>query len=199
MDIILIGYFSEVSESLKEDGYNILGYIDFKKNNNCNNIKWLGSDEDALEVKQEFPDAQLIISPDLPHIRKKISSDYIENNFKIHSFLHSKAYLSKTSIIGNGTFIQNSSYISTNCKVGKLVKINYGANISHDCSIGDYTTVAPRAVILGNVSVGTQCYIGANCTVLPNVIIGDNVIIGAGSVVTRNIESLKTVKGSPAK
>ena len=41
--------------------------------------------------------------------------------------------------------------------------------------------------------------IGANSTILPGVTVGEKALIGAGSVVTKNVDDMNTVVGSPAK
>ena len=199
MDIIVIGGFSEVFEALEENSYSIVGYIDFDENEKFNNYKWLGTDNDAVEVKKKYPHAEIIITPDSPNVRDRLSNFYSNLMFVAHTYISKGAIISKSAVIKQGVFIQKMAHISSNSVIEKMVKINVAANIMHDCSIGEYTTIAPNAVILGNVKIGANCYIGANATILPNISIGNHVTIGAGAVVTKNVGDNKIVKGVPAK
>jgi sugar O-acyltransferase (sialic acid O-acetyltransferase NeuD family) len=199
MKIIIIGSFSEIFEVLEEDLYDIVGYINFEENYKESGYKWLGTDNDVKYIKNKYPLTEIIISPDCPNIRKKLNAFYKKNGFAAHTFISSKACVSKSAVFKQGVFVQKIAHISSNCIIGKMVKINVAANIMHDCLIGDYTTVAPNAVILGNVSIGNNCYIGANATILPNIKIGNDVIVGAGAVVTKDIKNNLRVAGIPAK
>ena len=48
-EIIVVGGFNEVFESLEENGYNIIGYIDHVQIKSYNQYQWLGSD---LSIKK---------------------------------------------------------------------------------------------------------------------------------------------------
>jgi len=198
MELIIIGGFSEIFESLEENDYQILGYVDLKKNDNFNNYNWLGTDDDVELLKIKFPQAELIFSPDLPNVRDRLNKTYYDKGFIAHTFVDKRAIVSKSAILKQGVFVQKMAHVSSNCVIGKLVKINVAANIMHDCKVGEYTTIAPNAVVLGNVKIGKHCYIGSNATILPNISIGDYVTVGAGAVVTKSIKSNTIVKGVPA-
>jgi UDP-N-acetylbacillosamine N-acetyltransferase len=199
MDIIVVGGFSEVFEVLEDNDYQIIGYMDLSENNKYNNYKWLGTDATAGDIKENYPKAEIVITPDQPNVREKLTAYYKKLNFATNTFVSKSATVSKSVILKKGVFIQKLAHISSNSIIGEMVKINVGANIMHDCFIGDFTTIAPNAVLLGNVTIGTHCYIGANSTILPNVQIPDGVVIGAGAVVTKTISKKGTYIGIPAK
>lgn len=197
--IILIGGFVEIIELLEESGINVIGVVDNEKDN-YNGIPIIGSDDNVNEWREKFLDHKLLISPDLPTVRKKLAGYYKNYGFEFSKLISKYARVSNSAFVGLGSIIQAGANISSEVIIGEFVKININANIMHNSSIGDFTTIAPNAVILGHVKIGESCYIGANATVLPHVSICDNVIIGAGAVVTRNIEYPFTAyAGVPAK
>lgn len=198
-DLIIVGSFGETIELAENLGKTIVGIIDKDPNTNLYGYSYLGSDNHAGEVLKVYPKAELIIAPDLPVIRKKLSLYYTSLGFKIGQLISKRAIISKHCKIGKGAVIADFVNVSSNVILGDFVKLNVGANIMHDCVIGDYSTVAPNATILGRVKVSNECYIGANSTILPENEIGKNSIVGAGAVVTKKVYDGMVVKGIPAK
>lgn len=197
--VILIGGFPEIIELCEECNYSIVGIIDNNLKDNFLGYKVFGSDKIAKEVYEDYKNIPVIITPDIPVVRKKLVDFYSGLGFNFCNLISPKASISKSSVLGVGVVVQNGVNISYNVKIGNFVKINTFSNIMHDSIINDYTTVAPNAVILGRVKIGSCCYIGANSTILPMKEIGDNAVIGAGAVVTKNIPVSITVTGNPAK
>lgn len=197
--IIIVGGFHEIIELCEEASFSIIGLIDSKLKNEYFGYPILGNDSDALEIKEKFPNCNLVISPDLPKIRKRIVQYYSEIGFDFETIVSPFAKVSKTAKIGKGSIIQGGVNISALSEVGDFVKLNVNCNVMHDSIIGSFSTLAPNSVILGRVKIGENSYLGANSTILPEINIGNDVTIGAGAVVTKNIESNRTVKGIPAK
>jgi len=198
--IILIGGFIEIIELCKESEIDIIGIVDNNSNKKYRDIPIIGSDDNVLDWRNDFFKYKLLISPDLPAIRKKLFLLYNEYGFKFSTLVSKFARISKSSFVDLGTVIQSGTNISSEVHIGKFVKINTNANVMHNSSLGDFTSIAPNAVVLGHVNIGESCYIGANSTILPHIRICDNVIVGAGAVVTKNIEKpYTTYAGVPAR
>jgi sugar O-acyltransferase (sialic acid O-acetyltransferase NeuD family) len=198
--VILIGGFCEIIELCEDNYFAIAGIIDNMNVGEYMGYPIIGTDRDAPSLYPDFKDIPLIITPDLPLIRKRLFDCYGALNYKFSSLISQDARISKSALIGHGTIIQNGVNISSEAEIGRFVKINTNANIMHNSKIGNFTTIAPNAVILGKVTIGNECYIGANATILPNINICDNVVIGAGAVVTRSIEKPNaTYVGIPAR
>lgn len=196
--IILVGGFNEIIELVEENSFKIFGIID-EANTVSKKYKYLGNDNDAKFLNEDLKSIPIVITPDLPIVRKRLHKYYKENNFHFISVISKKARISLSAKINLGVVVQAGVNISANALIAKFVKLNTNCNIMHNSKIGSYTTIAPNAVILGNVSIGNNCYIGANSTILPNVYLCNDVIIGAGAVVTKNIYNKGTYVGIPAK
>lgn len=198
--VILVGGFIEIIELCEESNIEIKGIFDKYSDKQINNYNILGDDNDAKELTEKFNKYPLVITPDLPVIRRKLKDIYHNYGYHFTSLISANSKISKSAIIEIGCIIQNSTNISAQVKIDEFVKINSMANIMHNSTIGKFTTIAPNAVILGFVDIGKNCYIGANATILPHIRIADDVIIGAGAVVTKSIEESGGVyTGVPAR
>ncbi|MFW9875654.1 MAG: acetyltransferase, partial [Candidatus Thorarchaeota archaeon] len=198
-NVILIGGFLEVIELCELCGKHIFGIIDNQLKSQYFGYKIFGNDAMAVELYKEIGEIPLIITPDVPKVRKKLVEYYSEIGFKFAKLIHPGAYISKSARIGEGVVIQNFVNISSNVIIENFVKINTFVNIMHDSYIGKYSTIAPNSVILGRVKVNDYCYIGANSTILPEKRIGKNSTVGAGSVVTKDVGENETVVGKPSR
>lgn len=199
-EIILVGAFSEMIELCTSCGYSVVGYIDNQVvSDECGIGTYLGTDNDIVPIFKKYGNIPVVISPDLPKLRKKLFEKYREVGFKFQTVVSPEAHISPSSKIGLGAVIQCGAHVSANSFIGNFVKLNVNANVMHDSVVGDFTTIAPNAVVLGKINIGSLSYIGANATILPYCKIGDNVTVGAGAVVTKDILSNQIAKGVPAQ
>jgi sugar O-acyltransferase (sialic acid O-acetyltransferase NeuD family) len=197
--IIVVGAFHEIIELTEELNVNIFGLIDNEKKGDYMGYPIIATDETANDLSIDIKQLPLIITPDMPAIRMKLSRLYEKYGFYFTNLISTGSKISKSANIGNGVVIQNGVNVSAQTEIFDFVKLNTNCNIMHNSIIRKYTTIAPNAVILGNVNIGEACYIGSNSTILPNVRIADNVTIGAGAVVTKDIDTPGTFVGIPAK
>jgi UDP-N-acetylbacillosamine N-acetyltransferase len=197
--VIIVGAFHEIIELAEELNIEIVGLIDFEKKGSYLGYPVLGNDSSVIALLEEINKTPLVITPDLPTIRKKLSKYYKDYGFSFSSLISTDSKISRSAILGKSIVVQSGVNISAQVKIGDFVKLNTNCNIMHDSCIGNFTTIAPNAVILGNVTIGESCYVGSNATVLPNISICNDVIIGAGAVVTKSIFKAGTYIGQPAK
>lgn len=197
--IIIVGAFHEMVELCEDCGYQIVGIVDNKLQGKFMGYPVIGTDAEANQLYTSYSDCDIVITPDVPAVRIKLSKLYSQAGFSFATVISPKATISRSATIGEGTIVQSGVNVSSSTVVGTFVKLNTNANVMHDNKVGDYATIAPNVVLLGCVNVGRSCYIGANSTILPNLIIGAAATVGAGAVVTKNVSNNVIVKGIPAK
>lgn len=197
--IIIVGAFHEMIELCEDCGLQIVGIIDNQHTGEFYGFPILGTDEDAEQIYLEYSDCSIVLTPDLPRVRKKLFELYSQTGFQFATVISPKAIISRSAKIGQGTVIQACVNVSAGSTIGDFVKLNTYANIMHDDVVGKFATIAPNSVLLGYVHVGEAAYIGANSTILPHVIIGSGSTVGAGAVVTKDVNNNVIVKGVPAK
>lgn len=198
-EIIIVGAFHEIIELVEDLNFKIIGLIDCEKTVEYRNYPIIANDNTAQRLPIQMREIPLIITPDIPSLRKRLKEIYSNYGFVFQTLISTYSKISKSAIIGNGVVIKEGVNVSAQVKICDFVKLNTNCNIMHDSVIGDYTTIAPNAVVLGNVTIGKLCYIGSNATILPNINICDNVVVGAGALVTKNISISGTYIGQPAR
>lgn len=137
----------------------------------------------------------LIISIGNNKVRKKISESILAN-YQI--IIHSKAIVSKSVEIKEGTVVFAGAIINSDAKIGRHCIINSGAIVEHDCVINDFSHISPNATLGGNVTVGEGTHIGIGASIIQGIKIGKWSIVGAGAVVIKDIPDYSTAVGNPA-
>ena len=200
--VILIGYSGHayvVADIAIENQYNIIGYTEKSRvENNPFNLPFLGSEQEFnFFHKNEGTNYFLGIGDN--HLRERIYFQIEANNAQVSTLISFSASISKSVIIGNGTFVNRNVSINALAKIGKNVILNTACVIEHECEISDSVHIAPGVVLAGNVFVGERSFIGANSVVKQGVKIGKDVIIGAGSVVISDVPDGKKIVGNPIR
>jgi sugar O-acyltransferase (sialic acid O-acetyltransferase NeuD family) len=196
--VILVGGFIEMIELCIACGAEIIGIVAPNKES-CFGYPFLGTDNDAAAIRDQFGNSPVVLTPDSPSVRERLRNLYSGMGFPSCNLVHPNAAVSPSALLGAGVVIQQGAHVSALASIGNDVKLNIRANVMHEVVVGDLSTIAPNAVILGRVQVGKGVYIGANATVLPGLRLGDGAVVGAGAVVTRDVPPHTTVKGNPAR
>lgn len=115
------------------------------------------------------------------------------------TFIHPKAMVLTTAIIGRGCIIYPYVVISTGAVLGNFVSVNFFTAVGHDSSIGAYSFICAHCDITGGVRIGERVVLGNGANTIPGIKIGDDAILAAGSTAFRNIGNGKTFIGCPAK
>jgi acetyltransferase-like isoleucine patch superfamily enzyme len=147
----------------------------------------------------------------------------------LQSFDDFFAGVAKGFTCGSGVYLARGCKImvashgrkSGKLRIGRNVFVNHYTIIDchHSISIGDSVLIGPQCYIcdydhgvvrdcvigaqpdglIGAVSIGDEAWIGAGVIILKGVTVGAGAVIGAGSVITRDVEPMTIVAGSPAR
>lgn len=200
--VILIGYSGHayvVAETALENGFEIIGYSDKEKSGaDPYNLSYLGfeKNDDFIGWQKEVSFVHGIGDN---RLRQNIAHLIVSKGKTVETIIHKTAAISKSAVIGNGSFINKNVVVNALAVVGTNVILNTGCIIEHECVLADAVHIAPGAVLAGNVSIGERAFVGANAVIKQGIVVGKDVVIGAGTVVISNIADGKKVVGNPGR
>jgi sugar O-acyltransferase (sialic acid O-acetyltransferase NeuD family) len=200
--VILIGYSGHafvVAETVLENGMEIIGYSDKEKSvSDPYNLSYLGFEKNDGFIGWQ-KDVTFVLGIGDNTLRQNIAHLIESKGKAVETIIHKTANISKSAVIGNGSFINKNVVVNAFAVVGRDVILNTGCIIEHECVLADSVHIAPGAVLAGNVSIGQRTFVGANAVIKQGIIVGNDVVIGAGAVVITNISSGKKVVGNPGR
>ena len=120
-------------------------------------------------------------------------------NLTFGNIIHSRAYVSSYSQLGQGNFIGANSTIAPKVTIGDFNFINRNCSVGHHSTIGNRNKTGPGVTISSLCNIQNNNAFGSGSTVLPEIKICSGNIIGAGSVVTKDMKIPGTYVGLPAK
>lgn len=168
-----------------EDKYIIAGIIDKKEliGEDVFGYKIVGCDDDLKELFREYKYAIVTIGQIKSNtLRVKLFSILKEIGYTLPVIISPLAYVSKHSVVDEGTVVMHQALINSNVKVGKNCIINSKALIEHDCVIEDNCHISTSAVINGGVIVKAGTFFGSNATSKEAIVIEENSFIKAGGL-----------------
>jgi len=203
--LILIGgggHARVLMDALLGQNSRLLGFIDLVKPPRGHpEVPWLGDDS----VLDEYPPDTVLLVNGMGSLRdteprSEFFLRYRGMGYRFAQVLDSRAVISRQELtLGQGVQILAAAVINTGSRLGDDVLINTGAIVEHDCEVGAHCQIDSGAVLCAGCRLDTGVHIGAGATVTAGVSIGAEAIIEAGCVVTRNIEPLSKVVGTPGK
>lgn len=195
------GHCKSVIDVAESNGYSILGILDTLENvgKKILNYTIVGTDDDIAKYVGE---AKFIIT--VGHIkdallRIELHDKVIKAGGSLGILIASTAYVSKYSLIGEGTVVLHQAMVNADACIGKGCIINTYANIEHDAVIGDYTHISTGVMVNGACKVGCRVFLGSQSVLTQGVSIIDDVIVGAGTFVNKNLSVTGIYAGNPMR
>jgi sugar O-acyltransferase (sialic acid O-acetyltransferase NeuD family) len=169
--IVLIGggghCHSVIDVIEQENKYEIIGIVDVKENigKKVLNYEVIACDDDLETIFLSCKNAVITVGQiESNQIRVNIYNKLKLIGFNLPVIISPLAYVSKHSIIKEGTVIMHHSIINVNAKIGKNCIINTKALIEHDCIVENNCHVSTASVINGGVIVKENSFFGSNAT-----------------------------------
>ncbi len=170
-EILLIGGGGHCKSCIdvieEEDKYIIAGIIDKKEliGSEVLGYKVIGCDDDLAELRKKYKKAIVTIGHIKSNkLRVNIFNKLKELEFILPTVISPLAYVSKYSIIKDGTIIMHGAIVNANTKIGNNCIINTKALIEHDCIVEDNCHISTASVINGGVIVKENSFFGSNAT-----------------------------------
>jgi sugar O-acyltransferase (sialic acid O-acetyltransferase NeuD family) len=203
--ILLIGgglHCKSCIDVIEQEGrFEITGIIDLKERLGSTILGYpvIATDEDIPELAKECPNFFITVGDvNSFALRKKIFVKLKEYGLKPPAIVSPLAYVSKHSVVGEGTILFPFTVIDIETTIGNNCIINHGAILAHEVTVGDNCHISGNCAV-GKSTIGHDTFIGANTFVNNGIEIAPYCIIGAGSVVIRSITEPGVYAGNPAR
>jgi len=147
--------------------YEIIGIVDKKElyGNDVLGYKIIACDEDLEALFETCQNAVITVGQiKSNHIRVKLFDKLKKIGFQLPVIISPLAYVSKHSLIDEGTIVMHHALINVNAKIGKNCIINTKALIEHDCVVENHCHISTASVLNGGVVVRANSFFGSNAT-----------------------------------
>lgn len=186
---------------LKNNDYNLIGFIDSNKpvNSNVYGHKVIGN-LDALSILiKKFNIEGMVIGIGDNDLRLKVYKNILKIAPKIEfvPIVHPSAILAEDILVQEGTVLMAGAIVNANAKIGKFCVLNTKASLGHDSKMSDFSSLASGATVAGNVNIGSCSSICISASISQGLSIGDYTIIGGASLVLKSIGNKKLAFGVP--
>ena len=190
-NILIIGSGGHATSCIdvieSENRFKIAGIITNEKIHNFNGYQILGMDSDLPDLRKKFNNVLIGIGQlKDPKKRKNIFNLLKKLDYNLPTIIAPTSYVSKRSVILEGTIIMHNAFVNSNVKIGNNCIINSHANIEHDVKIEDNCHISTGAMINGNCIIESGSFIGSNATLHQNINIKKNSIILAARLDSKN-------------
>ena len=172
--------FGHVVKNLVLDcGYEFAGFID----DYATGESILGSYD--YVIKTFSPDVfGIVIAIGYKNLmaRWQVYQKVLADGYSTPSLIHPRAYLSRSSVVGQGAIVMVGAIIDAFAEVQELTVLWPGAVVNHDSVIGANTFLSPNSTVCGFSRVGQSCFVGAGAVIVDHRSVSDNAYIKAGSL-----------------
>ncbi|RBQ26049.1 NeuD/PglB/VioB family sugar acetyltransferase [Arcobacter sp. CECT 9188] len=168
----------------QENKYKIIGIVDTKENIGKKVLDYeiIACDDDLEELFKTCQNVVITIGHIKSNsLRVKLFEKAKNIGFNLPTIISPLAYVSKHSIVDEGTVIMHHALVNANAKIGKNCIINTKALVEHDVIVEDNCHISTASVINGGVIVRENTFLGSNATSKQEVTIDG--FIKAGSLV----------------
>ena len=151
----------------QENRYKIIGIIDKDKLKGQKVLGYeiIGCDDDLEELFKKYKNAFITIGHIKSNsLRVKLFNDIKNIGYKIPTIISPTSYVSKHSLVGEGTIIMHHALVNADVKIGKNCIINTKALIEHDVVVEDNCHISTASVINGGVVIKENSFFGSNAT-----------------------------------
>lgn len=148
----------------------------------------IGSDADFAELLAATPSVLITVGQvKSPDTRVALYELLLRLGAEFPCMVSPTSYVSKYSMIGEGTIVMHGAIINALASVGRNCIINSQALVEHDAVIGDHCHISMGVKVNGDVNIGSGTFIGSGAILREGVHIGANCVIGAGTVALHDL------------
>ena len=202
--IIGAGTYGEVYLSyLKEEGVNVIGFIDDNPElvgTLICDCPVLGTRSDLNAIKEKYS----IDAVYCPIGDNKLRVQFLEEasaiGLKTPNFIHRSVIISPNVRLGNGVYILMGSMIMPYAEIEDYVMISMNVCVAHHSKLKKGVFLSTGCNLGASIIAEEYAYCGISSTLMTGIkTIGKDSLIGAGAVVIRDVPDRAVMAGVPAK
>lgn len=118
--------------------------------------------------------------------------------FRFATVVHPTAYISASTMLGDGVYVGPRVSISSFCRIGDHVIVLQGSLVGHHVDIGAFSSLMMGANVAGSTRIGEATWIATGAVVIDHVSVGSHAVVAAGAVVVEDVPDRVQVVGVPA-
>jgi len=192
------GFSSEVAEVAIQNGFDVIGYVDFVQTGS--DLPYLGTHEDyfsnSIQAEYVFPAYGAV---DRKGMLRRSATLVTMSGVNIPALVSSHAYVSSSVKLGRGAFISHGVVVNPNTNIGDFSIINSGTTIGHNVIVSNFSIISGNVFVGGGCKIGENTLVGPGVTIMQSVDIGSEVVVSVGSTVGRDVPDGKTTLPSLSK
>ncbi|PKQ68759.1 acetyltransferase [Labilibaculum manganireducens] len=194
------GHCKSVIDVAESSGYNILGILDTPEQigNKVLSYEVIGNDDDIVKYVDEAEFLVTVGQIKDVSLRIRLHDKILAAGGKLATIIASTAYVSKYSVIGQGTVIMHNAFVNADVKIGEACIINSFANVEHDSIIGDFCHISTGVMVNGSCVIGNKSFIGSQSVLANNITITSDCVVAVGTTVNKNLKEKGIYFGNPA-
>ena len=132
-------------------------------------------------------------------LRESIYNQLKDKDYRLVSYVSSKASVFPGTKIGDNCFILEDNTIQPFTTIGNNVVFWSGNHIGHHSVIKDHVFFTSHVVLSGHCVVEPYSFFGVNSTIRDGVHIAEGSLIAMSACITEDTENWGVYKGIPAK
>ena len=186
--ILLIGgggHCKSVIDIIEQEGrYTIAGIVDKKElvGTRVLDYEVIGCDDDLERLHQTYKYAIVTVGQIKSNsLRVKLFNTLKNIGYILPVIVSPLAYVSKHSMIEEGSVVHHHAVVNANSKIGKNCIVNTKALVEHDVTVEDHCHISTGAIINGGGVVRENTFFGSNAVSKESIEISG--FIKAGSLV----------------
>jgi len=182
--------------------FHVVGFLDSNRalhGRRVDGVPVLGEIAMLPEIAREHTIRGAIVAIGDNGVRRAFADRIETMGIDLVNAIHPSANLARNVTLGRNIVIAAGALVCAHCQIGDSVILNTGCIVDHESMIGTAAHVCPGARLAGRVTVESGAFIGIGATVIQNIRIGCEAVVGAGAVVIRDVPSMGTVVGVPAR
>jgi sugar O-acyltransferase (sialic acid O-acetyltransferase NeuD family) len=168
-----------------QDKFLIKGILDVPENIGGNVLGYpiIGGDSDLEKLTKSYSNFFISLGQ-ISDCKKRKNIFRLLSSYRVSipTIISPSAYVSKHSLIGEGTIIMHFAIVNAGAQIGDNGIINTRALIEHDASIGNHCHISTGAIVNGGVTIGDCSFFGSGAVSKEYIQLPENSFIKANSI-----------------